>query len=548
MSFQKGPRFVPEKISDVPGPNTYSLPEDQLDTYKRSAFLEKTDRFSKEKKSSAAKHASDDRYATLLKKIEELEKVHIDGKKAHQTEMDRSKFEVARERLEKLKKHNEILELRIQECRRGNAADQSDLRSCVSNFACPNMSAHNSSASRGRAVTQRRHYRVSRQEEERRSTGTLYLQREEERIAGKPGQRGLPNACQALSSLRDQAENQEIDFCSPYLDPYRSVLSRVAEEYGRLATTSIAASNHAALVKDHTTLQLSSVKSSSSQTSSATRRKKLCSCAKNLRDIREESLLAFHGVLEKQHEVNRALIDQLARNSAERNILQAELAKAQVEITAGQRALADVQISLTEGREEQHRLQRRVEELEKDLRDTAASHKQALQRERDTSQKLSDALHVNKIAEGALKADIEQLHAELADTEALVARNNLAEEEAENLSKFNAEILSHNNPAQRILYVDRIRRELAEVKQTLLVCTRDRDVMSAANEDLRHEVMMYNKPRTNLTRVTRPPLTSQNINIVATTSIPPCVASDAVISKATVLEHIPGDMTLDELI
>lgn len=47
---------------------------------------------------------------------------------------------------------------------------------------------------------------------------------------------------------------------------------------------------------------------------------------------------------------------------------------------------------------------------------------------------------------------------------ALVARNQLAEEEAERLGKFNAEILGHNNPAQRIAYVDRIRRELAEAK------------------------------------------------------------------------------------
>jgi hypothetical protein len=33
-------------------------------------------------KLSTAKHTSDDRYAILLKKIEELEKVHVDGKKA----------------------------------------------------------------------------------------------------------------------------------------------------------------------------------------------------------------------------------------------------------------------------------------------------------------------------------------------------------------------------------------------------------------------------------------------------------------------------------
>ena len=48
---------------------------------------------------------------------------------------------------------------------------------------------------------------------------------------------------------------------------------------------------------------------------------------------------------------------------------------------------------------------------------------------------------------------------------ALMDRNNLAEDEADRLSKFNAEILGHHNPAQRIMYVDRIRRELAETKQ-----------------------------------------------------------------------------------
>jgi hypothetical protein len=46
----------------------------------------------------------------------------------------------------------------------------------------------------------------------------------------------------------------------------------------------------------------------------------------------------------------------------------------------------------------------------------------------------------------------------------LVDRNDLAEEEADRLSRFNAEILGHNNPAQRIMYVDRIRKELAETK------------------------------------------------------------------------------------
>jgi hypothetical protein len=53
----------------------------------------------------------------------------------------------------------------------------------------------------------------------------------------------------------------------------------------------------------------------------------------------------------------------------------------------------------------------------------------------------------------------------LDETEGLLARNDLAEEEAGRLSQFNAEILGHHNPAQRIVYVDRIRRELADTKQ-----------------------------------------------------------------------------------
>jgi hypothetical protein len=54
------------------------------------------------------------------------------------------------------------------------------------------------------------------------------------------------------------------------------------------------------------------------------------------------------------------------------------------------------------------------------------------------------------------------------EVDTLIARNELAEGEAERLSKMNAEILGHTNPAQRILYVDRIRKELAETKQVSL--------------------------------------------------------------------------------
>jgi hypothetical protein len=51
------------------------------------------------------------------------------------------------------------------------------------------------------------------------------------------------------------------------------------------------------------------------------------------------------------------------------------------------------------------------------------------------------------------------------EVNALVDRNVLAEEEAQKLIKFNAELLSRKNPAQEILYVDRIRQELTDTKQ-----------------------------------------------------------------------------------
>ena len=54
-----------------------------------------------------------------------------------------------------------------------------------------------------------------------------------------------------------------------------------------------------------------------------------------------------------------------------------------------------------------------------------------------------------------------------------MTRNQIAEEEVDRISQFNAEILGHHNPAQRIMYVDRIRRELAEAKQVRSLETLD---------------------------------------------------------------------------
>jgi len=146
-------------------------------------------------------------------------------------------------------------------------------------------------------------------------------------------------------------------------------------------------------------------------------------------------------------------------------------------------------------------------------------------KEKDIIQRLNTTIQKSRMADEALREEIDELTAALTDAEcyqeayyslsdeigALLKRNQVAEEEANRISQFNAEILGHNNPAQRIMYVDRIRRELAEAKQQVAILTHEQENMVAHNNDLEHELEMYksvrvpidDKRRTNITRVDR---------------------------------------------
>ena len=104
--------------------------------------------------------------------------------------------------------------------------------------------------------------------------------------------------------------------------------------------------------------------------------------------------------------------------------------------------------------------------------------------------------------------------------EGIIMRNELAEQEADYLSKFNAEIIGHNNLGQRIHYVDRIRRDLADTRQKLLVSTQEREAMQEDNEVLRAELIAYKsyvpgvqeKTGSHTTRVARVPLGVKGAN------------------------------------
>lgn len=188
---------------------------------------------------------------------------------------------------------------------------------------------------------------------------------------------------------------------------------------------------------------------------------------------------------------------------------------------------------------------------------------------------MRNSLHANRLAVELTEAErYQEAYYTLSDeVSALVARNELAEGEAQRLSKFNAEILGHQNPAQKIMYVDRIRRELAEMKhvcfiscqsfvsfmltscrQKYAMLTKEHESATALTEDLHNELGMYKsvmvpvegKPRTNITRIMRPPL----INIASSINAEPVVGSGKERqAKYTVLPDVgAGDMTIDELI
>ncbi|KAJ3733646.1 hypothetical protein DFJ43DRAFT_1131342 [Lentinula guzmanii] len=201
------------------------------------------------------------------------------------------------------------------------------------------------------------------------------------------------------------------------------------------------------------------------------------------------------------------------------------------------------------------KFKQRVQELEERLELEVHKAGELLQKEKDTVHRLTTTVQKSRMAEDGLRAENEQLTSELTDAErfqeayyslseeleGLLARNALAENEAERLSKFNAEIIGHHNPLQRIMYVERIRNELAETKQKLLVSTRTNETITAQNQNLQNELDMYIsvavpyelKPGTKFTRMTRPPLV--NLNRSAT--------NDFELTR----KPVNGDMTMDDL-
>ncbi|KAG6842111.1 hypothetical protein C0991_002765 [Blastosporella zonata] len=720
--FPKGPRFEPQRVSNVPGPGSYDVVKDsQSDDYKRGAFLEKANRFSKgnesqvpgpgtydvdPKKKTLKPSPSDpkrvqsqtlvDRYAILQRKVEDLEGVHNDGKKAHQAEMERLKAELARcqksntdqtDRGEKQKKQIETLESRIQELKKTAASDQIELKDLriklrMSEHERTHLTTKQGEAgeakkslqsleSKRREELRERDRRISELEKalalekKRKETAEGKVQEikgrgDEELQAARAASQKLQDtvstsqieavkAQEAFLSLQEASSNQEEELLAQ-LEHHRNLVGQVAKEYGRLARGSVPLASHTRLrhenaalsihisrlerklantvaqvdelaflirqtneqkmflshrlrdvenevvfyqrvLLDSSTLPLDDTDGSlldllnpmerghsASQQEVSSVTTKMAELYSEFHKLASEQLLLEHIVVDRQFKCEQQISEQHATSLSSALVsheaIAARFERVQEEkrtLNAELKVATDLAASLKSSSES---LVRRAAEAEEKLTDAVVSNEAALKKECDTTRRLMETVQKSRMAEDALRSEIEQLTAELTDAEryqeayyslsdevgSLVARNQLAEDEAQKLSKFNAEILGHNNPAQRIMYVDRIRRELAETKHKLVLLGREQEAAVAVNDDLQHELDMYksvmvpgdNKPRTAITRVTRPPLVNLTRSLNANNAGDPTISAaksgeKGSLQRVHVLESIPGDMTIDEI-
>ncbi|KAL6305236.1 hypothetical protein BKA93DRAFT_731459 [Sparassis latifolia] len=259
--------------------------------------------------------------------------------------------------------------------------------------------------------------------------------------------------------------------------------------------------------------------------------------------LRSDTLLLHSSALVKGLSNAEIQLEQsaaeLAQAEGKYTELRATLEAAQVAHAEAQRQLSETTASLQISQVAEASTKKQLEDTRAKAQADVSRVEQALRTQKDANHRLAETAQKCRAAEEALQTEVDQMASELAQAEryqeaynslleevdALVSRNALAEEEAQRISRFNAEILGHNNPNQRIMYVDRIRRELYETKQKLLMSTRDRDAVAVNNEDLRHELELYKsvavppemKPRTTVTRVGRVPLAIQNVNVISGT-------------------------------
>ncbi|ETS61687.1 hypothetical protein PaG_04186 [Moesziomyces aphidis] len=158
------------------------------------------------------------------------------------------------------------------------------------------------------------------------------------------------------------------------------------------------------------------------------------------------------------------------------------------------------------------------------LEEAAAAKKEA-QAQTEAARSIAASLQNARVAEEAWRDErdrmaslldhaehYEALYHELAEqAKHLVERNALAEQEKATLSALNAELLGHNNPNQKIMYMDRIRHELDDARRDSVGLRMHIERLEHENAQLSRELASFRavdvplsqRPRTEVTRVLR---------------------------------------------
>ncbi|KAL0581865.1 hypothetical protein V5O48_000233 [Marasmius crinis-equi] len=679
--FAKRRRFEPEKESDIPPPGAYNPEDPQFDSYKKGAISEKADRFCKETDSdipgpgvyaekmkpsmkTATKQSSantNDRYAILQRKLEDLERIHNEEKRSHQAELERLKMELARtqksnteltERVGKQAKQGAAYEQRLEEMKRAVAADKAEIKDLATKLRISeNQRAQATAKQDGLSDLKKNlHAADARRKEEGKEKDKKIAELEkslaserkrrdlvEEQLKSKDQETsGLGDSIQTLKReimrARDEVEearrhaqvsqaesSSKEEMLLQQLENRQTILEQVTEAYGVLAAGTVSKGIHDELRRRHAILEIQLIRVQRKLANSDSQVSELAHLIRQTKDDHrllqaclrdaEDMMLSFsttadsdqrhteeplQGPIDALHEelreeTNLTLAARLSIAAQETLLLdlaqQNVLALADVqhqELLEAQTQQQDLSLRLQEVQKQRNTAEellkattdtanelrvsletfkRQVSELDAKVEEEKRQSKSAVKKEKENAQRLASLVQKGKMAEDGLRAEVEQLTTELIDAEryqeayfglrdhleTLSAHNALAEEEVQKLSAFNAEIIGHHNPAQRILYVERIRNELAETKHKLIASTKTNEAVISLSEDLRQELDMYksvyseHRPKTTLTRVARPPLVEFN------QSQPRGRTTTGSDSLEGTLPTIVGDMTVDEI-
>ncbi|KAJ3899053.1 hypothetical protein F5879DRAFT_909158 [Lentinula edodes] len=641
-------------MSEIPGHRAYSAES------KKSA---PNPRINGPKRPSPPSDASE-RYTVLQRKVDDLEKVHNDGKKAHQAEVERLKLELARlqktnaelmDRLDKQKKQKEALDLRVDELRKNSNADKAEIKDLGVKLRMSEHQRTQMTAKHGNVADVKKSLQSleTRRKEEMKERDRTIADLEKSLLTDKKKREMVENQLKEtkakhdfeIDKMKDTVEKlkreivaardevQEIQHrleatisktCSneesllAQLEDHKLMLNEVAEHYGLLASNTVSRLAFERLTFENHALRIQAARSSRKLGNTEGQVSELANLIRqsqeenqilrrNSKDMMQELSSFIENAtskppsppsyddldeiithLDRDHE---AFQEEETRVNIETLQLEAELhhlqhdalffayAEAETELhealaiasklpeveqqrDIAQELLQATNITAQSLKLSSDKFKLQVAELEEKLKTETRKSDEALQKEQANAHRLTTTVQKLRMAEDGLRAENEQLTYELSEAErfqeayyslseeleGLLDRNALAEDEAQRLSRVNAEIIGHHNPLQRIMYLEKIRNELAETKQKLLVSMRTNETVAIQNQDLQNELDMYKsvavpyelKLGTKFTRMARPPLVNLNKSTPHNLEVTRTPASK-------IHSSITSDMDVDEL-